>query len=111
VLFGVSTKDMAIETSHEVLHITIKVQTNWNIDLERNENVEITREGNMEGGEPSILPPSINKNRKGYVERTKNSTKPSNNKEHTSKSKRTQHKQSVNQEKKVDRTCQVVGAS
>ncbi len=102
---------MAIEASHVVLQITIKVQTNWNIDLERNENEEITREGNMEGGEPFILSPPINKNKKEYVKRTKNSTKPSNNKEHTSKSKRTQHKQSINQEKKVDRTCQVVGAS
>jgi hypothetical protein len=102
---------MAIEASHEVLHITIKVQTNWNIDLEGYENEEITREGNMEGGEPSVLPPPINKNKKGYVKRTKTLSKPSNNKEHTSKSKRTQHKQFVNQEKNVDRTCQVVGAS
>jgi len=105
----VSTKDMAIETSHEVLHITIRIQMNGNIDLEGNENERITREGNMEGGEPLPLLPPINKNRKGYVKRAKNSTKPSNNKDHTSKSKRTQCKQSIDQEKKVDRTCQVVG--
>jgi hypothetical protein len=63
----------------------------------------------MEGGEPPPLLPPINKNRKGYVKRAKNSTKPSNNKDHTSKSNRTQHKQSIDQEKKMDRTCQVVG--
>jgi hypothetical protein len=54
-----------------------------------NENEEITREGNMEGGEPPLLPPPINKNKNGYVKKIKNSTKPSNNKDHTSKSKRT----------------------
>jgi hypothetical protein len=37
----VPTKDMAIETSHEVLHITIRVQMSGNIDLEGNENEEL----------------------------------------------------------------------
>jgi hypothetical protein len=91
----VSTKNMAIETSHEILHIIIRVQMSANIDFEGNENEGITREGNMEGGEPLPLSPPINKNRKGYVKRVKNSTKPSNNKDHTSKSKRTQCKQSI----------------
>jgi len=88
-------KDMVIKASHEVLHIIIRVQTSGNIDLERNENEEITREGNMEGGEPPPLLPPINKNRKAYVKRAKNSTKPYNNKACTSKSKRTQRKQFV----------------
>jgi hypothetical protein len=66
-------------------------------------------QGNMEGGEPPHLVPPINKNRKGYVKGVKNSTKPSNDKDRTFKSKRIQHKQSVDQEKKVDRTCQVIG--
>jgi len=83
----VSTKDMAIETSHEVLHITIRIQMSGNIDLEGN------YKGRQYGrGEPLPLPPPINKNKKGYVKRAKNSTKPSNNKDHTSKSKRTQCK-------------------
>jgi hypothetical protein len=88
----VSTKDMAIEASYEVLHIIIWVQMSGNIDLEGNENEEITREGNMEGGELPLLLPPINKNKKPYVKKAKNSTKPSNNKDCTSKSKRIQHK-------------------
>jgi len=106
MLSGVPTKDMATKASHEVLHIIIRVQTSGNIDLEKNENEEITRAGNMEGGE--VLSPPINKNRKRYVKKAKNSTKPSKNKDSTSKSKRTQCKQSIDQEKKVDRACQVV---
>jgi hypothetical protein len=98
-----------VMNSHEVLHINIKVQTNGNIDLERNEREEITREGNMEGGKPPHLVPPINKNRKWYVKKVKNSTKPSKNKDHTSKSKRIQRKQSVDQEKKMDGTWQTNG--
>jgi hypothetical protein len=92
MLSGVLTKDMATEASHEVLHIIIRVQMSGNIDLEGNENEEITKESNMEGGEPPRLLLPINKNMKAYVKRAKNSTKPSNNKDCTSKSKRTQHK-------------------
>jgi hypothetical protein len=71
MFFKVLTKDMATKASHEVLHISIRVQTSGNIDLERNETEEITREGNMERGKPPHLVPPINKNRKGYVKRVK----------------------------------------
>jgi hypothetical protein len=45
---------MAIEVNHEIMCITIKVQTSGNIDLEGNEDKEIAREGNMEGSEPPL---------------------------------------------------------
>ncbi len=61
---------MAIEASHEVVHIIVRVQMSGNIDLEGNENEKITRESNMEGCEPPPLPPPINKKQESICQKS-----------------------------------------
>jgi hypothetical protein len=77
-------------------------------DLEGNEDKEIAREDNMEGSEPPLRPPFIDKNKRGYVKRAKKSTKPFSNQDQTSKSKMIQCKKIAIQEKKMDGTCQII---
>ncbi len=49
---------------------------------------EITREDDMEGNEPHFLPSFVDKNGKGYVKIAKKSSKPFNNQNRTSKTKK-----------------------
>lgn len=98
---------MGIEANPKVLHIIVGIQTPRNNDLNDTKDEVIARED--ERNELPPWPPTIDKNKKGYMKWNKRSTCSSNNKDQTSKSKRTQHKQINAQEKQVEGISHVVG--
>lgn len=58
-------RDMGTYVNLEVLHISAGVQTRGDNGLDKTENKVVARED--KGSEPFLRPPTVDKNRKGYV--------------------------------------------